>query len=325
MSNPPALHAPQQLLIVKTSSLGDVVHALPAISDVKLRYPDLQIDWVVEDIFAEIPPLHPGIRQTIPVALRSWRQQWFSLSAWRALFEFRRNLAQRPYDMVLDLQGLLKSSMISSWSRGSRHGLDWSSAREPLATYGYQHRHCVPRQQHAIDRNRQLAAAALQYSLPVPVDYGLGLSRQTELSDPHVVLLHSTSRDDKLWPEENWCRLIEHYSQRGYRCLLPWGSAAEEARSKRLATPHTVLLPRLPLRTLAEYCASAVGVVGLDTGLTHLAAAVGVPVIAIFSGSDPELTGVRSGTAPVINIGAAGKPPAWQEVLEASDRLFIKS
>lgn len=324
MSNPRALHAPQQLLIVKTSSLGDVVHALPAISDVKLRYPDLQIDWVIEDIFAEIPALHPGIRQTIPIALRSWRQQWFSPSAWRALLEFRHKLAQRQYDMVLDLQGLLKSSVISSWCRGSRHGLDWASAREPLAAYGYQHRHCVLRRQHAIDRNRQLAAAALQYSLSTSADYGLVLSRRTELSDPHVVLLHSTSRDDKLWPEENWRMLIEYYSRRGYRCLLPWGSVTEEARSKRLATSHAVLLPRLSLRTLAEYCASAVGVVGLDTGLTHLAAAVGVPVIAIFSGSDPELTGVRRGIAPAINIGVPGRPPSWQDVIEASDRLFIE-
>lgn len=303
-----------RLLIVKTSSLGDVVHNLPILADIRAHHPDMQFDWVVEESFMDIPALHPAVDGVIPVALRRWRKRPLSAATWHEMAAFRRQLRAQRYDCVLDSQGLLKSALIAASARGERHGHDRQSAREPLAALFYDRRHAVPRNQHAVVRNRQLAALALGYPLPsTPPDYGLqaGTPPALALPERYLVGLHATSRDSKLWPQPRWVALGERLAADGIRLLLPWGSAAEQQRAQAIAAqvPGCEVLPRLRIRELAGLIAGACGVVGVDTGLVHLAAALGVPTVALYTDTDPLLTGVYAGGSPAENLGGRGMNP----------------
>ena len=304
-----------RLLLVKTSSLGDVVHNLPVLADIRAYYPDMRFDWVVEESFAEIPALHPAVSTVIPVALRRWRKSPLAGATWREIAAFRQRLQQQRYDLVLDTQGLLKSALIARCAVGVRHGQDRASAREPLAAMFYHHPHSVPRGQHAVLRNRQLAALALGYPLPQsPPDYGIRapqLASPLALPDRYLVGLHATSRDSKLWPEAHWVALGLQLAGQGYALLLPWGSERERQRAQAIAAqvPQAVVLPRLRLAELAAVLAGARAAVGVDTGLVHLAAALGVPTVAIYTDTAPLLTGVYPGGSPAANLGGAGQNP----------------
>jgi heptosyltransferase-1 len=298
------------ILFVKTSSLGDVVHNCPAVSDAARALPGAVIDWVVEEPFAGIAAMHPAVRRVIPVAVRRWRGGLWRPAIWS---EMRARLAQlraERYDEVVDTQSLLKSALVARLAAGRRHGLDRASAREWLAPALYDVTHGVPRHLHAVQRNRLLAAAALGYGAETPVDYGLRAPDAARSG--YVVLLTMTSRADKLWPEERW---IELGRALGAPAILPWGSDAERARAQRIATAiGGTVPPRRSLEELARLFAGARGVVGLDTGLTHLAAALGVPAVGIYCGSDPRLTGLF-GAPYARNAGAPGRPPDAAEVL----------
>jgi heptosyltransferase-1 len=299
------------ILFVKTSSLGDVVHNCPAVSDAARALPGAAIDWVVEAPFAGIAAMHPAVRRVIPVAVRRWRAALWKPSVWSELAQWRRELRAERYDAVLDTQSLVKSALISRAALGRRHGMDRASAREPLAASFYDVTHAVPRGLHAVERNRLLAAAALQYQKNDSPDYGLRVPGAERSG--YVVLLTMTSRADKLWPEERWIAL-----GRGLRAptVLPWGSEAERARAERIAHQigGSVLPKSLDLDSLAKLFSAARGVVGLDTGLTHLAAALGTPTVGIYCGSDPALTGLY-GAPQAKNVGAAGRQPEVDEVL----------
>jgi heptosyltransferase-1 len=300
------------ILFVKTSSLGDVVHNCPAVSDAARALPGAQIDWMVEEPFAGIARMHRAVRRVIPVALRRWRSALWKRAAWSEIGEWRRELRGVRYDAVVDTQALVKSAVIAALALGTRHGMDRASAREALAAFFYDVRHAVPRGLHAVERNRRLAAAALGFSLNDSVDYGLRVpsSKKTD----HVVLLTMTSRADKLWPEARWIELA-----RALRApaILPWGSEAERARAQRIAASlgDARVPQRLSIDELARLFVSAQSVVGLDTGLTHLAAALGVPTVGIYCGSDPALTGLY-GAPQAKNAGAAGRVPEAGEVLQ---------
>ena len=300
----------KKILFVKTSSLGDVVHNCPAVSDAARALPGAEIDWIVEEPFAGIARMHRAVRRVIPVAVRRWRSTAWKPSTWSEIGAWRRTLGGERYDVVLDTQSLLKSAVISSAANGTRHGLDRASAREALASRFYDVRHNVPRRLHAVERNRRLAAKALDYAFHGAADYGLRVPHPAK-SD-HIVLLTMTSRADKLWPEPRWIELARTL---GRRAVLPWGSDEERARAERIAAAvgHATVHPRCGLEDLGRLFASADRVVGLDTGLTHLAAALGVPTIGIFCGSDPVLTGLQAPNAS--NIGAAGRAPEVAEVL----------
>lgn len=290
----------RRILFVKTSSLGDVVHNCPAVSDVARAAPGAAIDWVVEEAFAEIAAMHAQVRRAIPVAVRRWRSALWHPCVWSEMAAFRRALREERYDLVIDTQGLLKSALLARLARGERHGMDAASAREPLAARFYDVRHAVARDQHALERNRQLATAATGGAPQAGCDYGLRVEGPPPLDLPaaYVVLLTMTSRADKLWPEGNWVELGRLLAARGLRCVLPWGDEAERARAARVAAGiGDALVPRhMGLAELARLMRSARGVAGVDTGLTHLAAALGVPAVGIYLSSEAQLTGLRAGS-----------------------------
>jgi heptosyltransferase-1 len=313
-----------RILFVKTSSLGDVVHNCPAVSDVARRVPGAAIDWVVEEAFAEVVALHPGVRRVIPVAIRRWRGALLAAATWSEFGAFRAALRSERYDAVIDSQGLVKSALVASLAHGRKHGLDRGSAREPFAARFYDAVHAVHANLHAVDRNRQLAASALGYRIEDPCDYGLRVPGEVPMPvrKPFALLFTMTSRDDKLWPEEHWRSLGNALEGRGLHCLLPWGTEEERRRCARIATaiPRAVVPRRMTLAELANLAREARCVVGVDTGLAHLAAAVDAPVVGLYCGSDPVLTGLHGGKW-TRNLGNAGAPPSVAEVLKAVETL----
>lgn len=324
---------PMRVLLVKTSSLGDVVHNLPVASDLARRFPGVCIDWVVEEAFVDIPRLHPAVGQVIPVAVRRWRKCLVRRSCWSEIGDFRRRLRAETYDAVIDSQGLLKSALIARQSRlapgGWRGGHDRGSAREAVAARFYDRGFPIPRHLHAVERNRRLAAAIMGYRLDDPCDYGIcappmhdGWLRASVGDRPYAVLLTATSRASKEWPEERWQILMGDLRRRDWAAVLPGGSDHERSRAARLAAalPGNLAAPPLGLADMARLLAGARAVIGVDTGLVHLAAALGRPTIALFRASDPTLTGVYAGRRAV-NLGAAGRPPDPSEVCAELDGL----
>jgi len=316
-----------RILLVKTSSLGDVIHNLPVASDIRRAFPAAIIDWVVEENFATLPALHPAVRHVLPVAVRRWRKALLTRSTWREIAEFRRRTSAESYDAVLDTQGLLKSALVARQARGEKLGHAAASAREPLAARFYDRTFVIDKNQHAVARNRQLAAAALGYALDdLPLDYGIAAPACAAPWLPpgeYTVLLTATSRADKEWPEENWHALGAALNATGLRCVLPGGSAAEHARAARLAGKigRAVAAPPMNLDALAGLLAGARIVVGVDTGLVHLAAALKRPTLALYCASDPTLTGVL-GDAPHLNLGGPGAPPSAADTVAAALRLI---
>ncbi len=300
--------------------MGDVIHNLPVATDLARAYPGCRIDWVVEEGFAALPRLHPAIARVIPVALRRWRQRPLAPATWPELRRLRAILQEESYDKIIDTQGLLKSALIARMARGRRCGFDRASAREPLAAALYDERYPVERELHAVERNRWLAARCAGYRPAGPAEYGIQAPARTLSWLPasrYVVLLHATSRDDKLWPEARWVELGRRLADQEATSLLPWGGPLERQRAERLAAaiPGARVPPRLELEDLAVVLAGAWGVVGVDTGLTHLAAALGRPVVGIYCATDPGQTGVYGGSHAA-NVGGAGRPPPVAEVLE---------
>ncbi len=315
-----------RVLLVKTSSLGDVVHNLPVVSDLMAMQPALTIDWVVEEAFAAIPRLHPHVSRVLPVAVRRWRRAPWRSDVRAEICRFLSDLRSVNYDAVIDTQGLLKSAWISRAAHGDRHGLDWSSSREPLAWF-YNRTHRVPWGQHAVERNRSLAAQTMGYAITTPARYGISAAAQefAWLSGraPYALLLHATSAERKLWPEANWVELGRKLALRGAACVLPWGAEAERLRSERLAKqiPQAIVPARMDIAALAALLAGAQAVVGTDTGLTHLAGALEVPTIGLYCATDPAATGLYACTRAA-NLGGIGATPAVDAVVRAMDGLL---
>ncbi|NOZ10867.1 MAG: lipopolysaccharide heptosyltransferase I [Gammaproteobacteria bacterium] len=287
-----------RVLIVKTSSLGDVLHTLPAVSDASAAISGIRFDWVVEEAFAEIPGWHPAVDRVVPVATRRWRRQIGRVRIGSELGCFRTMLRARSYDYIIDAQGLLKSAVMTRMARGRRCGLDRQSARERFLGFAYQQRFNVPKAMHAVDRVRHLFSQALDYVLPQSEpQFGLDLSvsEKATLAEPYVIFFHGTHWASKHWPDSYWQVLAQRANNEGYRVYLPWGNRAEQERAHSIAasSKDAQVVPRASLADLAQLLAGAQAAVAVDTGLVHLATALGVPSVSLYGASDPALTGTR--------------------------------
>lgn len=287
-----------RLLLVKTSSLGDVIHALVPLTDAASAVPGLVCDWLVEEAYAEIPAWHPAVRRVIPCAVRRWRrsprQTWAS-GEWR---RFRDGLRQHEYDLVLDAQGLLKSAWLAGRARGPVAGRSFASAREGWASLFYDYRIPVNLGLSEVEQLRELFALALGYERPAgPAAFGLDAARFAPAAEaPYVLFLHGAAWPSKLWPEARWQALGRGLRAQGLRVLLPWGSAQEQAIAQRIAGAiGGEVLPKLGIGDLARRIAGAHFVVGLDTGLTHLAVALGVRTVTLYGPSVPVFDRLAQG------------------------------
>lgn len=315
------------VLVVRPSSLGDVVHALPIVADIAEHAPHLAVDWIAEEAFASLVAMHPGIRRVFPVGLRRWRRHLLEREAWREFAAFRAGVRKQHYAAVLDLQEQMKGAMMARLARGVRHGFDRDSVREPMSTFLHDVHHAVPRTLHFGNRCRLLAGQALGYAYQGLPHYGLlpPLPPRGVLpAEPFAICVHATSRQDKLWPEPHWHQLLAALESSGLKVLLPWGTAAERRRSESIARGHEgALVPsHHPLPSIAGLLRAAEIVVGVDTGLVHLAAALGTPAVALFTVTDPALAGVAIAGAHAVDLGGRGDVPTPASALEVIGRLL---
>ncbi len=312
------------ILFIKTSSLGDVIHQMPAVMDARRWHPNAHFHWIVEEAFAPLVRLHPAVNEVIAVATRRWRKAPLSPATWGEVARFVRQLRKHEFEHIIDSQGLLlKSALIARIARGRRHGYDARSIREPAASPLYDVRHRVDSSLHAVARNRTLTGLALGYAPEGAAEFGL--PRETLASRPgkYAVFLHATARSHKEWPEASWIALARALQGRNVSLVLPWGTEAERFRGERIAAAAAgaVVPKRQPLDMVAPLIAGASFVIGVDTGLLHLAAALGVPLIGIFVASDPGRTG-PVGRGPIAIVGGSATMPTVAEVVSAVDRVM---
>jgi heptosyltransferase-1 len=347
-----------RILVVKMSSMGDIVHAQPLVSDVLTHCPDACIDWVCEAPFAAIAEMNPGINQVIPIAWRKWRKRLHDPANRTALIEFVKKLRATQYDWVIDCQGLIKSAAVSRLARAAhRAGHAWHSAREPLASLAYDRRVSVERSLHVVMRNRLVAAGALGYEVNTQARFGLKARRFSPdwvpIDRPRAVLIPGASRPEKLWPESHWIEVGKRLASSGRDVVWFWGSPSERDRAMRLAAACGpvidagadtqaaegicpfgesstevkasqsvgIIPPFLSVADCAGLLESADIVVGLDTGFTHLAGALGRPTVGIFCDFDATQCAV-SGDAPCESFGGIGQVPAVSDIQAAIDRLL---
>jgi heptosyltransferase-1 len=327
--------APRRVLLVKTSSMGDVVHALPVVADIRAAYGEITIDWLVEEAYAPLVRVHPGVDHVVELALRRWRRSPCAASTrqqWRAM---RAQLRQARYDAVIDLQGLVKSAAIARLARGEHVGLSWAAAREPLAALFYDRRLRTSRgrTEAAVPRCRELAAFALHYTPQGAPQYGLRVDAEHPGwagAGPYAVLLSATAKPRKLWDEAHWIGLAESLRAQGLRSVFAWGNAAERERAERLRAAvdarcgagAACLAPQaFALDRWMRVLRAAALVVGVDTGLLYLGAAVGTPALAIHAGSSPHSVDFES-AAPWRCLGDDGAPPSLAAVRDAVRELL---
>ena len=310
------------ILFIKTSSLGDVIHHMPALTEARRALPQARFAWAVEEAFAPVVALHPDVADVIPVAWRRWRSSLYAPATLSEIAASLGKIRSRRYDTVIDSQGLLRSALIARAAHGRRHGYDMKSVREPLASLFYDVRHNVGRSLHAVERNRLLAARALGFAPQGGPDFGLDRASLKSGTTRYAVLLHATARAEKQWPEQDWIALGKAIGGAGLELVLPFGSEAERERAQRIAAAvaGARIAPRQPLDGLARLIAGAQFVVGVDTGLLHLAAALSVPLAAIFTGSEPGLTG-PVGAGRIAVLGGKGERPSPADVARAVEKL----
>jgi heptosyltransferase-1 len=285
-----------RVLIVRLSSMGDVVHTLPALTDAARAIPPIRFDWAVDESFQDIPAWHSHIEKVFPVALRRWRG---GLSSGQGRAEVKNSLKElrgQSYDAVVDLQGEFKSAFVARLAKGKRYGYDGASAREWGAHTVYREKIDVAKGTHSMSRMRKLLSQALGYTYDESiVDYGIERERLPKsplnIDRPYLVFIHSTSWASKNWPESYWRELAASITAAGYAVVLPWGSEDERQRSVRIGGEQGIVLPKLSISEKASIINRAAATVGLDTGLSHIAAALDIPSITLYGATDPKLCG----------------------------------
>ena len=345
MSNSSATPKNSKILLVKLSSLGDVLHNLPIVWDLRARLPDAQIDWVVEEGY--VHPLTPllskdgfrGIDHIIPLSLRRWKKNLFKLSTWQQFFAFKKELQATSYDVIIETQGLLKSAIVCALANktpnavvaGLANATEFSGY-EPIARSFYNQCVQVPVQCHAVDRSRWVMSSALDW--PVldrtnePAFYPKtdvdSLSKDSSvvlagLKAPYVLCFHSTAREAKRWSNESWVALGKELSSRGYQVVLPWGNLAEQVVSKEIAShiPNALVPPAFSIEDAFSVISGAALTIGVDTGLTHLAAVLGKPTVEIYCDS-PRWKTEGYWSDKINNVGDIKAPPSVAEAVKAS-------
>lgn len=325
-----------KVLIVKLSSLGDVVHAMPAVQDIRAVHAEAVIDWVVEPAFAPLVRRVAGVRRVIECPMRRWRRAWWTgatRAEWRA---FKAQLQEEQYDAVIDLQGLTKSAIVAKLARGTRFGLanqTEGSSYEAPAGWLVDHAIRVEPHIHAMDRSRVLVGAALGRAPEGPPKYGLNPKQRVfRTASPTVAFVHGSSRDDKLWPVEHWVQLGKRVIEAGWRIGLPQGNELEHTRAEMIAAGlqfekafHVEVWPSLPLDGVLDRLALTQGVIGVDSGLSHIAVALDLPHVQLYNFATAWRTGPQANHGHRHQVALEGRPPsvqatwlAWSNVLVAA-------
>ncbi|MFN3629519.1 MAG: lipopolysaccharide heptosyltransferase I [Casimicrobiaceae bacterium] len=308
-----------KILVVKTSSMGDVVHTLPAVTDMAKNIPDAQIDWLVENAFSAIPRLHPAVDRVLPISWRRWRKSLFASATRAEISAARARIREQRYDLIIDFQGLVKSALWAFQAHGRKSGYAFGSARESLAPLFYARRVAVSRTLHAVERSRRLAAGLLGYRTEGPPEFGIEAPEfgWRPSRDRYAVLITGASRPEKLWPESRWLQVAHRLLDAGLGLVWLWGSQSEASRAVRLAAQSDGDVPPfLKVHDAAAVLGRAQLCVGLDTGFSHLAAAFGVPTVGIYCDHEPGLVGI-TGAGFVASLGGRGAAPEVAEVVAA--------
>lgn len=322
-----------KILLVRVSSLGDVLHNLPMVADILRHHPDAQIDWVVEEGYVSLVRLNPHVRKVIPFALRRWKKGWKDKAVRAEVRAFFRDLRAEQYDYVFDTQGLIKTGLVMAAAR-VRPGGQKIGMANGTEDSGYEgasrifHTRSIPvaLRTHAVQRGREIAAASLGYAADTPPDFGLPAPDPAKRPDwmpaaDYAVFFHGTARDAKKWAPANWIALGQALAP--LPILLPWGSPKEKEEAERLAAalPNARLLPKLSMMDAVELARHAALAVGVDTGLTHIAAAFVRPTVEIYCDS-PRWKTEGNWSPRIVNLGDTGQPPSSDEVIAAARRLL---
>lgn len=312
--------------------MGDLVQVLPALTDAVRAYPKLKFDWLVDESFSDIPAWHLAVAEVLPVPLRRWKSESRS-ALLKGVLTWRRELKSRQYDAVIDLQGNIKSAVFTRLARGRaleknyRHGYDKASVRERGAHLAYSCRHRVDQEMHAIQRMRTLLSQSLNYSLPsegsleVEPDFGLTAKSWPELSvdlpdKAFLVFVPNASWSNKAWLNERWRSLITLAAEHDFDVVLPWGSEAEHQQVQKIAEGRNSarVLPRLNLTQVASVLARSAGAVCVDTGLAHIAAALGKPTVTVYGPTDPKLVGATGAASVQIMADGYACIPCYRKI-----------
>ena len=291
-----------RVLIIKLTSMGDLMHAFPALTDAVKHIPDISFDWVVDESFAEVPKWHASVNKVIPTAHRRWKKNLYQAYKNGGFSQFYHQLNASDYDVVIDLQSNLKSAFVSWLRKGDVHGYDKNTCREKPAHWAYQYHYTISLRQHAIERQRALFSKIFNYASPEPLqnfecDYGVDLNAHGlpsfALPKKYVVCVHNASWPTKLWPLPAWRELITHIAAQGFSILLPCGSDNEYQRAQEIADgfPDTMALPKMNLNEMAAIMSNAQAAVCSDTGLAHMAAVASIPAITLYAVTDTLLIG----------------------------------
>ena len=309
-----------KVLITKLSSLGDLILALPALSDATAALKNIEFDWVVDKSFSEIPLWHPSVKELFITNHRVWRKSLTKKTTYQEFSTLYHKLKEKQYDLIIDAHGNIKSALLSLIPQGKRVGFDGSSTPEWGSQFFYQTTYRASKELHATERLRILFASALNYPIPTTEpNYQINLAKlkKPDIALPskkYLLFVPIASHDSKLWPEAYWKGLIQMAVEKGLPILLPWGNLLEKQRAEQLKIhPLVQVLPKLSLNEIGYLIANAQGVVSVDTGLSHIAAALGTPCITLYGPTDPNLT------------GTLGESQFWIRSPDSMEKITVKS
>lgn len=325
----------KKLLLVKTSSMGDLIHTFPALTDLSRACPhQYEITWVVEESFVDIAKMHPMTKEVIVFGSRRWKKHPLKRETWQEFTAFKSALRQYQWDLIVDCQGLIKSAIITriAAQKGSIPTYSYAkeSIRDPFAARFYQHGITVEKGLTAIERNRQLFAGIFHYTIDTPVAFGIQhwQTRSPLTPDrPFAALIHGTSAENKEWPEERWISIGNWLDEQGITSILFWGNEREKVRAEQLAEeiPGAILMPKVSIAEAGLILSQATLIIAVDTGFAHLANTQDRPLIGLFLGSDAHYAGVipTASNPHAINLGGKGENPEVQEVIRAIESFQI--